>query len=212
VVEHGDRVRVLTHPENIEQLTKYFGDSIRSGSEADFFSVSLGIVLGALLGLLPLPLPDGSSFSLGFAGGPLIVGLVLGRIQRTGPIIWGMPFSANLALRQVGLVLFLAGVGTKAGDGFFHTLSQGGWRLALFGGAITLLTTFFVLLFAARAMKLPAPAVMGLMAGIQTQPACLAYANQRTAGNLPDVWYSTVYPVAMIAKIVLAQLLLHVLL
>jgi putative transport protein len=211
VVEHGDRVRVLTHPENIEKLTKYFGDSIRSGSEADFFSVSLGIVLGALLGLLPLPLPGGSSFSLGFAGGPLIVGLILGRIQRTGPIIWGMPFSANLALRQIGLVLFLAGVGSKAGDGFIHTLSQGGWLLALIGGGVTMLTTLLVLLFAARLMKLPPPAVMGLMAGIQTQPACLAYASQRTPSNLPDVWYSTVYPISMIAKIIIAQLLLHVL-
>jgi putative transport protein len=212
VVEHGDRVRVLTHPDNIEKLTKYFGDSIRSGSEADFFSVSLGIVLGALLGLLPLPLPGGSSFSLGFAGGPLIVGLILGRIQRTGPIIWGMPFSANLALRQIGLVLFLAGVGSKAGDGFIHTLSQGGWRVALIGGGVTMLTTLLVLLFAARAMNLAPPAVMGLMAGIQTQPACLAYASQRTPSNLPDVWYSTVYPISMIAKIILAQLLLHVLL
>jgi putative transport protein len=211
VLEHGDRVRVLTHPQNIEQLTKYFGDSIRSGSEADFFSVSLGIVLGALLGLLPVPLPGGSSFSLGFAGGPLIVGLVLGRVQRTGPIIWGMPFSANLTLRQIGLVLFLAGVGTKAGDGFIQTLSQGGWRLALIGGAVTTATTLMVLLFGHRCMKLPTSAVMGLMAGIQTQPACLAYVSQRTSTNLPELWYSTVYPAAMIAKIILAQLLVRLL-
>jgi putative transport protein len=211
VLEHGDRVRVLTHPQNIEQLTKFFGDSIRSGSEADFFSVSLGIVLGALLGLLPVPLPGGSSFSLGFAGGPLIVGLVLGRVQRTGPIIWGMPFSANLTLRQIGLVLFLAGVGTKAGDGFLQTLSDGGWRLALIGGVVTTATTALVLLFGQRCMRLPMPAVMGLMAGIQTQPACLAYVSQRTSTNLPELWYSTVYPAAMIAKIILAQLLVHLL-
>ena len=211
VIEHGDRVRVLTQPENIERLTKYFGDSIRSGSEADFFSVSLGIVLGALVGLLPVPLPGGSTFSLGFAGGPLIVGLILGKIQRTGPIVWGMPFSANLNLRQIGLVLFLAGVGTRAGDGFIQTLAQGGWRLALIGGAVTIVTTLCVLSFGVRVMKLSMPAVMGLMAGIQTQPACLAYASQRTSTNSPDVWYSTVYPVAMIAKIILAQVLFHLL-
>jgi putative transport protein len=211
VIEHGDRVRVLTHPSNIEQLTKYFGDSIRSGSEADFFSVSLGIVLGACVGLLPLPLPGGAHFSLGLAGGPLIVGLILGRIQRTGPIVWGMPFSANLALRQIGLVLFLAGVGTKAGDGFIGTLMQGGWQLALIGGGVTALTTLLVLLLGIRVMQLPLPAVMGLMAGIQTQPACLAYVTQRSSTNLPDVWYSTVYPAAMIAKIVLAQVLFHLL-
>jgi len=212
VIEHGDRVRVLTQPENIERLTKYFGDSIRSGSEADFFSVSFGIVLGALVGLLPLPLPGGSTFSLGFAGGPLIVGLILGRIQRTGPIIWGMPFSANLALRQIGLVLFLAGVGTHAGDGFIDTLVNGGWHLALIGAGVTAVTTSLVLFLGVRVMRLSMPAVMGLMSGIQTQPACLAYASQRTPTNSPDVWYSTVYPVAMIAKIILAQLLVHFLL
>jgi putative transport protein len=211
VIEHGDHVRVLTHPDNIERVTNYFGDSIRSGSEADFFSVSLGIVVGALVGLLPVPLPGGSTFSLGFAGGPLIVGLILGRLQRTGPIIWGMPFSANVSLRQVGLVLFLAGVGTRAGDGFVQTLVQGGWRLALIGGAVTIVTTLCALSVGSQVMRLSVPAVMGLMAGIQTQPACLAYASQRTSANSPDVWYATVYPVAMIAKIVLAQVLFQLL-
>ncbi len=211
VIQHGDRVRVLTHPDNIERVTKYFGDSIRSGSEADFVSVSLGIVVGALVGLLPIPLPGGSTFSFGFAGGPLIVGLILGRLQRTGPIIWGMPFSANMGLRQVGLVLFLAGVGTRAGDGFLRTLLQGGWRLALIGGVVTVVTTLCALMIGSRGMRLSVPAVMGLMAGIQTQPACLAYASQRTSANSPDVWYATVYPVAMIAKIMLAQGLFHLL-
>jgi putative transport protein len=123
-----------------------------------------------------------------------------------------MPFSANLTLRQIGLVLFLAGVGTKAGDGFIQTLSQGGWRLALIGGGITTVTTLLVLLLGQRFMNLPMTAVMGLMAGIQTQPACLAYVSQRTSQNLPELWYSTVYPAAMIAKIILAQLLLYALL
>jgi putative transport protein len=209
VIEHGDRVRVLTRVDNIERLTKFFGDSVRSGSEADFFPVSLGIVLGALLGLLPLPLPGGTTFTLGFAGGPLIVGLILGRIQRTGSIIWGMPYSANLTLRQIGLVLFLAGIGTRAGDGFLETLARGGWKLALIGGAVTSLTTMLVLLFGVRWLKLSPPAVMGMMSGIQTQPACLAYAAQRTATNLPDLWYATVYPVSMIAKIILAQMLVR---
>ena len=211
VIEHGDRVRVLTHRSNLNRVTKYFGDSIRSGSEADFFSVSLGIVLGALLGLLPLPLPGGNFFALGFAGGPLIVGLVLGRVQRTGPIIWGMPFSANLSLRQIGLVLFLAGVGTKAGDGFLRTLSEGGWRLAVIGAIVTTLTTALALTSGVKLLKLSTAEVMGFVSGIQTQPACLAYASKKTSTNAADVWYSAVYPVAMITKIILAQLLVYLL-
>lgn len=208
VIGHGDRVRVLTHRSNITLLTKHFGDSIRSGSEADFFSVSLGIVLGALVGLLPVPLPGGNSFSLGFAGGPLIVGMILGRIQRTGPVIWGMPFSANLTLRQIGLVLFLAGVGNKAGDGFVRTLVEGGWGIAAIGAPVTTVVTALALTVGAKLLKFSTPQVMGFVSGIQTQPACLAYASKKASTNA--VWYSAVYPVAMIAKIILAHRLISV--
>jgi putative transport protein len=185
---------------------------VRSGSEADFFPVSLGIVLGVLLGLLPLPFPGGSGFSLGFAGGPLIVGLILGRIQRTGSIIWGMPFSANLTVRQIGLILFLAGIGTKAGDGFVETLSAGGWKLVLIGGGVTVVTTLIVLLYGVCVLKLSMPAVMGMMSAIQTQPACLAYESRTTSTDAPNVWYSTVYPIALIGKIIFAQLLVRIVL
>lgn len=207
VIEYGDRVRVLTWVGNIERVTKYFGDSMKHSSEADFFSVSLGIVVGVLLGMVPIPLPGGGTFALGFAGGPLLVGLVLGRLQRTGNIVWGMPYSANLTLRQIGLVLFLAGVGTKAGDGFVRTLASGGWAYATVGVGITLLVTFATLIVGTRLFRLPLPAVMGLMSGIQTQPACLAYANEHAPSNAANVWYASVYPVAMIGKILLAQVL-----
>ncbi len=209
VLEYGDRVRVLTWVGNIERLTKYFGDSVKTVSEADFFPVSLGIVLGVLLGMVPIPLPGGSTFTLGFAGGPLLVGLMLGRLQRTGPFVWGMPFSANLTLRQIGLVLFLAGVGTRAGDGFVKTLQAGGWSFALIGAGLTVVVTFITLVLGTRLLKLPYPAVMGLMSGIQTQPACLAYANDHTTSDAPNIWYATVYPTAMIGKILLAQVLVR---
>jgi putative transport protein len=157
--------------------------------------------------MMPIALPGGATFTLGFAGGPLIVGLLLGRIQRSGPITWTMPFSVNLTLRQVGLVLFLAGIGTKAGDGFLQTLTRGGWKLMAVGGVVTGVETLVVLLLGARILKLTFPAAMGLMAGIQTQPACLAYANDHVTSNEPNVWYASVYPASMIAKIILAQLL-----
>jgi putative transport protein len=157
--------------------------------------------------MIPLPLPNGSAFKLGFAGGPLIAGLILGRLQRTGRIVWGMPFSANMVLRQVGLVLFLSGIGTKAGDGFLETLAGGGWKLMLIGATITSLSTLTALVLGSQYLKLSVPAAMGMMSGIQTQPACLAYANEHSATNAPNVLYAAVYPVSMIAKIILAQLL-----
>ncbi len=206
VLERGDRIRILTWKGNIERLCKFFGDSVKEASEADFLSVSIGLLAGILIGMIPIPLPGGSSFTLGFAGGPLIVGLLLGWMRRVGPIVWGMPYGVNLSLRQFGLVLFLAGIGLRAGDGFFTTILRGGWELILIGGVVTMTVTITVLLAGSRFLGLSLPASMGLMSGIQTQPACLAYANDRTSSNSPNVWYASVYPLSMIVKIIIAQL------
>jgi len=207
ILERGDRVRVVTWAGNMERVIRFFGDSIREGTEMDFLSLSVGVVLGILLGMVPIPLPGGTTFTLGFAGGPLIVGLVLGRLARSGPITWTMPFAVNLSVRQVGLVLFLAGIGTRAGFGFLPTLAEGGWKLMLLGGVITACTTVVVLSLGSRWLRLSHAAAMGMMSGIQTQPACLAYAVEHASSNIPNVWYASVYPVSMIAKILLAQIL-----
>ena len=128
VLELGDRIRVVTQRERLDEVSKYLGDSMKAITETDFLSLSLGIVLGVLLGMVPIPLPNNMTFKLGFAGGPLIVSLILGRLERTGPITWSLPFNANLLLRQVGLVFFLAGIGSRAGLGFIQTLQAGGFR------------------------------------------------------------------------------------
>jgi putative transport protein len=207
ILERGDRVRVITWAGNIERVIRFFGDSVRQGTEMDLLSFSLGIALGILLGLVPIPLPGGTTFSLGFAGGPLVVGLVLGRLARSGPITWTMPFAVNLSVRQVGLALFLAGIGTKAGFGFIPTIAAGGWKLMILGGLITATVTLVVLAVGSRWLHLSHPAAMGMMSGIQTQPACLAYAADQSSSNAPNIWYASVYPVSMIAKILLAQIL-----
>ena len=207
VLERGDRIRILTWKGNVESLCRFFGDSVKTVSEADFLSVSIGLLVGILLGMVPLPLPGGSIFTLGFAGGPLIVGLLLGWMRRTGPVVWGMPYGGNLTLRQFGLVLFLAGIGLRAGDGFVQTALHGGWELILVGGVVTITVTVTTLLVGMRLLGLPFVAAMGLMSGIQTQPACLAFANERTSSDTPNVWYASVYPLSMIVKIIIAQIL-----
>ena len=207
VLEMGDRIRVLTHKQNMERATKYFGDSLKSITETDYLSLSLGIVLGVLLGMIPIPLSHGLSFKLGFGGGPLVMGLILGRLERTGPITWEMPFNANLVLRQVGIVFFLSTIGTKAGYGFSIIFKSGGWGLILAGVVITTTITIATIILGYKFLKLPMAAVMGLMSGIQTQSACLVYANQQTETDLPNIWYTTVYPASMVAKIIIAQLL-----
>ncbi|MFZ1683277.1 MAG: TrkA C-terminal domain-containing protein [Candidatus Zixiibacteriota bacterium] len=212
ILELGDRILVVSRREHSDHVTEFFGDSIKSISEADYLSLSLGIVIGVFVGMIPFPLPNGLTFKLGFAGGPLIVGLFLGRLEKTGPIVWGMPFNANLVLRQIGLVFFLAAIGTKAGHGFLTTFQSHGWGIIVGGAIITTFVTVLTLFVGYRYLKLPMSAVMGVMSGMQTQPACLAYANQQSSSELPNIWYATVYPASMIAKIIIAQVIVSTLL
>ncbi len=208
-LELGDRVRVLAPVKQLPLVTAFFGDSYRAASEVDVLTFGLGLALGLLLGIVPLPLPGGLHATLGFAGGPLIVALVLGTLERTGPMVWSLPYSANVTLRQIGLVLFLAGVGTRAGNGFLATFASGG-GLLLFaaGAAVTFLTAFAALAIGARVMGLPFSLLLGMVAGIHTQPAVLGYALEQTGNEIPNLGYASVYPAATIGKILLVQVLL----
>ncbi len=208
VLEPGDRVRVVALREKMDAVSELFGDSYRHLSEIDILTFSLGLVLGLLIGMLPVPLPGGGIFRLGIAGGPLIVALLLSRLERTGPLIWSLPYSANLTLRQIGMVLFLAGIGTRAGYAFVSTLlSSGGILLLLAGMVITLTTALLLLVIGFMVLKIPMSLLIGMIAGVQTNPAILSFATEQTENELPNIGYATVYPVAMITKIVVAQML-----
>jgi putative transport protein len=211
VLELGDRVRITARSENMEAISRFFGDSYRALSEIDILTFSLGISLGLLVGLIPIPLPGGLTFSLGFAGGPLIVALILGALGRSGPLIWSLPYSANLTLRQVGLVMFLAGVGTKAGNAFVSTFAQGGIHLFVAGAVITTLTALATLWIGYRLLRIPMSLLMGLLAGLHTQPAVLGFALEQTGNDLPNLGYASMFALAGIVKIILAQLLVALL-
>lgn len=209
VLELGDRVRVVARPQDMPKVSKFLGDSYRALSEINVFSLSLGIVVGILVGLIPIPLPGGIVFKFGLAGGPLIVGLVLGRLGRSGPFVWHLPYSGNMLLRQIGLVLFFAGVGTRAGHAFFTTLaSPGGWALFGGGAAITCLTALVTLWIGYKLLGIPLAVLSGMVSGMHTQPAALSYSLEQTKSELPNLGYATVFPMATIAKILLAQALL----
>lgn len=208
-LEYGDRARVLTRRANFPAVSQLFGDSIKGTAETDFGSVAVGMVLGALVGLLAIPIPGGGTIRLGLAGGPLLVSLVLGKLERSGRICWVIPISANLTLRQIGLLLFLAGVGTNAGYAFAKTIRVNGLQMLLAGAAVTFAVTLATLVIGYKGLGIPFDSLMGLMSGLQTQPACLAFANNVARSEAPNVAYAGVYPVAMIVKIVLAQLLLY---
>lgn len=140
----------------------------------------------------------------------VIAGLILGTLGRTGPRVWYLPYNANLHLRQLGLVLFFAGVGTKAGYAFFNTSMAGGTGLLIFGAGalITCATAFTALRIGYKGLKIPMGTLARMLSGLHTQPAALSYAVQQAKNDLPNLGYATTFPMATIAKIILAQLLL----
>lgn len=212
VLEPGDRVRVVARPENMEAVSKFFGDSYRELSEVDMLSFGLGLVLGILLGLIPLPLPGGGVFRLGLAAGPLIAALILGARGRSGPIVWQLPYSANLLLRQIGLMILLASIGLRSGYTFFTTFGDsGGLMLFLAGAAVTILSALVTLFVGFKLLKIPLGLLTGILAGIETQPSVLSFALNQTKNELPNIGYATVFPLATIGKIIIAQLLLRLL-
>lgn len=205
-LELGDRVRVIAPRARIDEVSKYFGDSYQSLAEIDVLTFGLGVVLGLLVGHVGVPLPGGASFRLGVAGGPLLVGLLLGRLGRTGPLIWTMPYSASLTLRQLGLVLFLGGVGLRSGGAFVRTMSSpsGLWLLGA-GALVTLTTALSALIVGRKLLRIPLAVLVGTVAGIHTQPAVLAFGTERTGNDLPRLGYASSFPIATVVKILFAQ-------
>jgi putative transport protein len=205
----GDRVRVTARRANMEAIGKFFGDSYRALSEIDVLTFNLGIALGLLLGMVRIPLPGGVSLTLGIAGGPLVAALVLSYLDRTGPLVWHLPYNANLTLRQIGLVCFLATVGVNSGWDFGTTLMQGnGVTLLLVAFGIALVLCFTTLILGYKLLKIPMGTLIGILAGIQTQPGAVSFAVDQTHDDRPAFGYAAVFPTILIAKIVLAQLVL----
>jgi putative transport protein len=208
ILQPGDRVRVVSQRDQIDEISKYLGDSYKEASEMDLLTFSLGLTFGVLLGMIPIPLP-GLTIKLGFAGGPLIAGILLGTLEHTGKLNWNLPYSSHISLRQIGLVLFLAGIGTRAGYGFGTILQQGGALPILISGIlVTTLTALFFLIIGYKFLKIPLSILSGMLAGLVTQPAVLAHALEQTKNDLPNIGYASVYPIAIILKIITAQVFL----
>lgn len=212
VLELGDRVRVVSRRKDLSELTHLFGDSYKELSEVNLLSLGIGLALGLLLGAVAIPLPGGITFKLGVAGGPLIVGLILGALRRTGPVVWTLPYSANLTLRQIGLIFLLAGIGLRSGYTFFTTFAaSGGFSLFLAGTVITVTIALLTLIIGYKLLKIPFALLVGMLSALQTQPAVLSFGQDQAGNDLPNVGYALVFPVATISKILFAQLLLTLL-
>ena len=213
VLELGDRVRVTTRRDNIPAVEAFFGDSYHALSDVSFLTFAMGLAAGLILGEMPIPLGGGMIFKLGFAGGPMIVALVLGRIHRMGSLVWNFPYGANHTILQFGLVLFSAGIGLISGEGFRAIVSDHPGVVPLFlvsSFIICLLADALAIFVGYRMFRIPMNVMFGIIAGAHTQPVVLGYATQQTGNELPNVGFATVYPLATILKIVLAQALLGI--
>ncbi len=209
IFELGDRVRFISKKEDMPALVKLFGDSYHSLSQINLLSFGLGMALGLLLGKIVFTLPGGINFQLGYAGGPLIVGLILGSLRRTGPIVWTLPYSANLTLRQFALILLLAVIGVRSGHTLFTTIMDGGAGLIFWASVILTITTAMVTLWVGYTfLKIPFTFLMGMTAN---QPAILDFSIEQSKNQLPTVGYSIMFPIALIIKIVYAQVLFSIL-
>lgn len=204
ILELGDRIRFIARGEDLAELSRYFGDSYRQSSQVNLFSFGLGIGLGLILGSVEFSFGNDFSFKLGYAGGPLIVGLILGALRRTGPIVWSLPYSANVTLQQLGLILLLAVIGVSSGHALVENLSIESLWIFLASGVISLLTAFAILFVGYKVVKMPFSLLMGVVAN---QPAILEFATSRTKNRVPIFGFTMVFPIALIFKIVIAQVL-----
>ena len=206
-LQMGDRVMVVGQEKAIEQVANVLGNSMKKLNEPQLLTIFFGIALGVLFGSIPLmniPQP----VKLGLAGGPLIIALLIGRFGPHFHLVTYTTMSANLMLREVGLAMFLAGVGIGAGEGFIDAIVGGGYRWIGYGFIITVLPLLIVGLFARLKLKMNYYTLMGLMAGSVTDPPALGYANATAGNDMPAVGYATVYPVVMFLRVLTAQLLI----
>jgi putative transport protein len=205
VLELGDRVRFVARRQDIPKISKLFGDSYDALSRINLLSFGLGMALGLRLGMITFQLPGDASFKLGFAGGPIIVALILGALRRTGPIVWTLPYSANLTLRQIGLILLLAGVGVNSGHTFVDTVAQGGGGIIFLAGTIiSFITAIATLFIGYKLLKIPFSFLTGMVA---SQPAVLDFALEKAGNKLPNIGFTLMLPVSLITKIVYVQFL-----
>ncbi|MEY4099612.1 MAG: hypothetical protein RL300_783 [Pseudomonadota bacterium] len=209
-LQFGDILTLVGRPDAIEVVAALMGNAQHKLQQVQMLPVFIGIGLGVLLGSVPFYLPGvPAALKLGLAGGPLVVALIVSRIGSIGALHWFMPPSANLALRELGIVLFLAVVGLKSGGQFFDTLLQGpGASWLLYGILITLIPLLIVGVLARAFGHINYLSLCGLLAGSMTDPPALAFANaMHPTSGAAALSYATVYPLVMFLRIVAPQLL-----
>jgi putative transport protein len=208
----GDQLFAVGHADDVAALAAEAGDVAREVEEPHLLPMIVGIAIGVVLGSMPIVIPGlAAPLKIGLAGGPLIVALVLAHVRRVGRLVFYLPRPANTVLKELGIAMFLAVVGIKSGGRFVDTLTQGDgvWWL-LWGIAVTLVPVLVVGTVSIGLFRAPYTAVIGVLAGSMTDPPALAFANSMTKSESASLTYATVYPTAMILRVICSQVFLIV--
>lgn len=209
VLQLGDRLTVVGEAKSIEKVEKVLGNTVTALKDPNLAAIFIGIVLGLLLGAMPIAIPGISTpVKLGLAGGPIVVGILMGRFGPQFHLVTYTTRSANLMLRGIGLSLYLACLGLDAGAHFLDTIMRADGLLWIgVGFIITIVPVMIMALVAMRASRLDFGSTCGMLCGAMANPMALNYANDTLPGDNPAVSYATVYPLAMFSRVVIAQLL-----
>ena len=205
----GDRIMVVGPEDNVNRVAEMMGNSTKRLDAPNIGTIFIGIIIGILFGSIPIAIPGMPvPLKLGIAGGPLIIAILIGRFGYRFKLVTYTTTSANMMLREIGLVLFLASVGIKAGAGFWETVVQGdGLKYVYTGFFITIIPILIVGTIARLRYKFNYFTIMGMISGSYTDPPALAYANSICTREAPAIGYSTVYPLSMFLRIFTAQLI-----
>lgn len=205
----GDRIMVVGPEDAVNRVTAVMGNSIKRLDAPNIATIFVGVFIGILFGSIPVAIPGiPVPIKLGIAGGPLIIAILIGRYGYKVHLVTYTTTSANMMLREIGLMLFLASVGIKAGDGFLETVIQGdGVKYVYTGFLITIIPILIIGIIARKKYKFNYFTIMGMIAGTYTDPPALAYANSICSKEAPSIGYSTVYPLSMFLRIFTAQII-----
>jgi putative transport protein len=203
----GDKVLLACNSEDMSKAMKLLGNNEKRLSETNFLPISLGIIIGLIVGKISIPFFGLFEFSPGITGGVLAAALVLSKLGKTGPIIWSMSGSANHLMRKLGLLMFLASVGTQAGAHMVEAFSAYGWMLLLIGLAITVLPVVVSALVGRYVLQMNMITLLGVIAGSMTSTPGLAAADAKTGSEAAAIGYATVYPLALVLMIIFSQIL-----
>ncbi len=205
----GDLVWCVGADADLDAAARHLGNADSALSATEFLPIFIGLALGLVVGAVSVPIAGlPAPLKLGLAGGPLLVAIVLGRVGRVGPVLWYMPGNVNVALRELGMTLFLAAVGLKAGAHLVGALTSGTGPLWFGVGVVVTVVPILIVGVIGRALlKLDYPTLSGVLAGSMTDPPALAFAQGLAGSDAPAVGYAAVYPLTMVLRIVTAQLL-----